>query len=313
VSDAQVEVALRGPYRLNTFDRLVRQLQPLFELDAPEMIKIDLSGLVYLSPAALATLVATVGDLADRGLIDEGSAYVPPSSYLVARYLARMDFEKLFVDDAPEEAFQRRKEDAFRPCQVFTDSDGALTAATDLSQAMTEACALDTGAHIAIWSALQEVAQNVILHAGSPAGGVGVAQRSKSGQVFEMAIADRGVGIPDSLARNPDFAGLSDLAALQVATELGVTGTPGQGEGAGLYVTRVLLRHNGGTLVLRSRSAHLESGLRPIGRNGLPVFPGTLVVLRTRLDRPLRMQPLFRILDREAPPEPSVSLGGGAP
>src|SRR5215218_11146965 len=92
-------VCLRGGYRLARVNAIVEQLQPIYAIRRPATVHVDLRGLVHISPAPLATLVAGLKDIDDRDLVADGSYYLAPNNALVARYLARMDVEQLLVNE----------------------------------------------------------------------------------------------------------------------------------------------------------------------------------------------------------------------
>jgi hypothetical protein len=140
-----------------------------------------------------------------------------------------------------------------------------------------------------VWWALNEIAQNVVDHAGTLGGGIAVAELTQGGAEFEVAIADHGIGIRASLAQNPAHSEItSDLASLRAAMEAGVTARPVKPEGQqnpgglGLFLTHALLRDTGGGMTMRSGTAELQTGADPGDSVGLEPMRGTLVTLRFR-------------------------------
>jgi hypothetical protein len=59
-----VSAELSGGYSIEQMDRLVRQLEPLIELDRPARVVIHLERLANVCPAALALLTAAIGGVA---------------------------------------------------------------------------------------------------------------------------------------------------------------------------------------------------------------------------------------------------------
>jgi hypothetical protein len=295
VGGVDYAVALRGGYPLHQFDRLVRALEPLHALQHPIRLRVNLEGLAFISPGPLAFLVAAVRDLSERALISPGSDYVQPKSALVRRYLARMDVERLLLQSPPPEDFARR-DGAFCPCQPFATGDEVTAVADSLKVAVTRACETDRGAEAAIAWALNEVIFNVLSHARSPSGGIGIAQGWPRRRIFEVAVADCGVGIRSSLCANPAYATIaSDAEAIRLALEPGVTGVANRPRGGlGLYLTRFLLSDNGGLITVRSGSGEVVAGTRDAVRTDLAPLRGTLVVLRARSDRPIYLSALVR-------------------
>lgn len=297
----EIVVALRGPYHLHQLDRLIRELQPLFQLRSPSVITLDLSGLSFIGAGCLAVLVATIKDLADQGITAGGSAYIHPNNALVAQYLRRMDFDRLLAHPVPPESFERRPATDFCPCMAFQDGDGVIEVAMKLSAAMGVSCRLDDLAQTAITYALQEIAQNVVQHSGPSAAGVAVAQASRKRPAFELAIADRGIGVRRSLQLNDQYAGVTrDKDALKLALRYGVTSSP-EGGGVGLFATRYLLRHNGGEFILRSGDAKLHGTELDSVHDNLATMEGTVVVLKARADRPLEIRKMLEALKQGEP------------
>jgi anti-sigma regulatory factor (Ser/Thr protein kinase) len=252
---------------------------------------LDLSGLVFISPAALATLVVVVGDAIERRVLLPDSHYVPPANRLVARYLDRMDFSRLITGMDVEGGFERREPTGFRPFRVFSSEEELDDVAESLTMAATEAVAVSGKDCAAVLLAISEIAQNVLHHAESRIGGIAIAQRARSRREFEVAVADPGIGIAASLRRNRTYEHVkTDLDAITMALTRGVTANPGSdNKGVGLAAIREFLRDNGGTLLIRSGCAAVEDGPREARRDGLAAFQGTVVALRLRTGHPFEL------------------------
>jgi hypothetical protein len=94
-----------------------------------------------------------------------------------------------------------------------------------------------------------------------------------------VAIADGGVGVRETLSRNPDYAKFTetDNDALRHALKMGVSGTGEVGRGGGLAVVGQISARAGGSLSLRSASGRVTYyGDRTSSRN-VSDFPGTFV------------------------------------
>ncbi len=108
---------------------------------------------------------------------------------------------------------------------------------------------------------------------------------------------DLGIGVRRSLVKNPHHSDVSDdLAALRKAIQLGVTSTPHRNSGYGLAVTRDLLDKNHGLLVIKSGWAELWLGSEDVETVADTCFPGTLIGLRARTNRPLNVTDVYRSL-----------------
>ena len=132
-----------------------------------------------------------------------------------------------------------------------------------------------------------ELATNVLRHSGTKRG-VGVVTVDPSRSRLNLTIADSGIGIRTSLARNPKFAMTKDLEAIIAAMGAAATGEPGKGAGMGLYLAHHVLRDNGGTLLVRSGVAYRELAEGSENHStGLAHLQGTLVSADIRTDKSL--------------------------
>lgn len=295
----ECRIRLGGPFASADLDRLLMVLAPLDAIEELTVVTVDLHTLERISAASVAVLVSTLLDIAARGMVAPESKMIGPRSEEVQRRLQELDVLQLLVDRPPEEEFVRRRDRGSRPCQQFTPEDDPGQVAHSLTEAMAEVCPTDGPARNAMWFALNEIAQNVIDHAEARGGGVAIAEATRGGAEFEVAIADHGVGIRGSLARNPAYGDLtSDLVALHTAMKAGVTARPEKPGGLGLFLSQLLLRHNGGGMVMRSGTAQLEGGAAPSESFDLVPMHGTLVTLRFRTDQPFSLEVILPVLDR---------------
>jgi anti-sigma regulatory factor (Ser/Thr protein kinase) len=287
---------MAGGYGLDQIDRAIRDLCPILHLTEPEYILVDLGGLAYVGPAALALLAAALSRLS---ALEFGVRVIPPRSPLTRNYLMRMDFLKMWAEaDWYPEPFERKPAVGFRPCQHFTSGDDYWIVAKDLTAAVGERCSMDRASTAALRIALDEVAENVIHHADTPLGGFAVAQSSAKRKDVQIAIVDLGVGIRASLAKNPRYADIKeDVEAIATAVQPQVTSTPERNAGIGLYVTKMLLRANGGHLVVRSGYGAVYRGAREAEATRESRMPGTLVALKARTEAPLNLAEVYRQLD----------------
>lgn len=123
---------------------------------------------------------------------------------------------------------------------------------------------------------------------------------------MHVCICDCGIGIQESFRRSHS-SHMRDISAttkdwIQHATEPLVTSKAEGHAGYGLYLVRELCRLNGGYFVIvsgdaayrisPSNPATLESDLETV--DTLPYrWPGTLVAMQFRLDRPLELGPIY--------------------
>jgi hypothetical protein len=290
----ELHVRLAGPYPTADFDRLLGDLAPLDAVTSQTLVIVDLQRLGRIGGPAAAVLAATLLDVTARGVLSDGSRILAPHDHEVRRRLEELDVLGLLVG-APAAADRgRHLGRGVRPCQLFTGADEPGLVAQSLTSAMAEVCQTDGGARSAMWFALNEIAQNVSDHAHARGGAVAIAEVTREGSELEVAIADHGIGVRASLARNPSHHIASDLDALRIAVTPGLTGDPERpGAGLGLYLTRLLLRDNRGALIMRSGTAQLEAGEAFTESLALAPMRGTLVRLRFRTDQPVSLDSLL--------------------
>jgi anti-sigma regulatory factor (Ser/Thr protein kinase) len=239
-------------------------------------------------------------------MLADGSILVPPRSPQVKNYLMRMNLIRNLAggEDLPE-PITRHQTHGFRPCSVFSDLDDYWQVAKALTDALSESCDTDEVAKAAVRVCLEEVAENVVHHAEADYG-YGAAQGWRKTGQFEIGIVDLGRGVRGSLTQNPDYADIEDDAlAISTALDARVTATPERNSGIGLYITRMLLAANGGSLLVRSGNGAVYSGSSYEVRTEQESFPGTLVALRARTDRPLNISAVYEQLEHDHPSPPS--------
>jgi anti-sigma regulatory factor (Ser/Thr protein kinase) len=288
-AEDQVGVRLSGPYYLHTIRRLLRDLHPLFGLESPAVVRVDMSALTFMGPAAMALTLATLSKARAEGLMAPKSVIVAPRSRGMFTYLYRMDFIRvLFEGVAVHDPVERHETTGLRECRHFLSEDECVVAARDLAEALEEKVSTDAMSKNSLYVCLSELTENVFFHAGTKHGGFAVAQPLTHSKEIEVAIVDLGVGIAASLRKNPQYAPdtTDDLMAIKTAIRPTVTATPGRNSGYGLAFTRYLLQINQGHLVVRSGNGYLQDGAHRVERVVADMLPGTLVALRLRTDLP---------------------------
>lgn len=299
---APIIVRLSGLYKLSRLEQLLEQVVPVIVLDRPRKVRFDFGGLVGISPTGLALMTAVVKDADERGVLSGSTELVWPRSDPVTNYLLRMDFLRVLIGDEYEELvrepFHRRAGTGFRPCRGFSTEAEAQATARSLTDAVAEGIHTERTARLAINIALGELADNVLHHADVGTGGFAAAQGWPKKNSFEIGIVDLGIGVRSSLTKNPRYADIrDDVTAILTALEPRVSSTPERNSGIGLFVTRLLLRENGGTLLVRSGEGAVYAGAKEGSQIRDVAFPGTLVALQARTDRPLDINRVYRMLD----------------
>jgi anti-sigma regulatory factor (Ser/Thr protein kinase)/ABC-type transporter Mla MlaB component len=300
-NDMAAVIKLSGPYYLHTIMRLVADLQPLYRLKKPTVVQIDLTGLTFMGPAALALLVASLRRARESGLIADSSTIWSPTSKGMRTYLYRMDVLQVLFEHEPVEIndpIQRHAASGLKECQHFSSEEGSRRVARELATALKEKVKTDKMAATSLELCLTELAENVHFHADTPFGGFAAAQSFSGGNEIEVAIVDLGVGIAASLSKNPQYeeAAADEVTAIHTALQPLVTSSPKRNRGYGLAFTRFLLEINEGRLVVRSGHGYVQYGESNVERTTEFAFPGTLVALRLHTDRPFDFEKAYEML-----------------
>lgn len=265
-----------------SLEGMLRDLEPLLS-DAPAPVVLDLSAVTFVGPTCLAVLVAACRG-AGPGVIGR---VIYPENADTRAYLERMDVFDLIPCKTEAATGGRRTPEGFRECRRFVSQDDCVETSRELVGAIAERCELGDTSRRALASCIAEIAENVYFHAESTEGGFAAAQSWPKKSLIEVAIVDLGRGVRRSLMENPAYADIEDDEdAIRRAMQLGVTATPQRNTGQGLFSAARLLEGNGGRVLVRSGSAYVYDGARKESGISHP-FPGTLVAMTIRTDRPL--------------------------
>ena len=278
--------AMRGMLTLGSLD-------PAFEgaekVDR-ESVVLDLRPVEFVEPAGLCGLSALLEFLISRSRL----VGVRLSGHNVPAYLERMDFFRLFghrietnVDVTSLEERRRGSPGTLQELINFHSEEEIPGIINRISEILTNKD-YRLRERAAICATLSEVCANAVEHGRSPFGAYAAVQayqhivsggRERRGEEVLVAIADGGVGVRETLLRNPKYAGFieTDNDALRHALQMGVSGTGEIGRGGGLAVVGQISARAGGSLSLRSGSGRITYyGDRTNSRN-VPPFPGTFV------------------------------------
>ena len=268
-------------------------LDPAFTAAAEvegEPVVLDLRSVEFVEPAGLCGLAALLEFLISRN----GEVGLALSGRNVPAYLERMDFFRVFgdrvrtnVDVAALEERRRGNPGTLQELVNFHSEEEIPGIINRISEIL-ENKEYRLRERAAICATLSEICANAVEHGHSPFGAYAAVQayqhivsggRSSRGEEVIVAIADGGVGVRDTLSRNPKYAEhtASDTDALRHALKMGVSGTGEIGRGGGLAVVGQISTRAGGSLSLRSGAGRITYyGDRTNSRN-VPPFPGTFV------------------------------------
>lgn len=135
---------------------------------------------------------------------------------------------------------------------------------------------------------VNELIDNIIIHAEAPVPGVVCAQFYPKRKVIEVAIYDMGRGLRESLATTRDVP--THKEALELALKRGVTRDPEVGMGYGMAGSLEISKSNGGDFRLWSGDAtYSVKGGEVLGIEKIPMVQGTGIYLSIRTDHPVKL------------------------
>lgn len=278
-------LTLSGDFNQPDLDSLCDELQGLLTWSGEEPVHIDLRGLENLDPIPLAVLLTSLGGLCNRQVWDplgdaESLDETPRLECLHPQRLKNL----LVGGDGHWE--KRDDESTILGCECFAGLDGVDRVTRSLYRQLAIHTDWSTPSLKSMNGMIFELSENVIQHS-KTTGGIAVLRICPGDQQISLAIADHGIGIRESLARNPEYSDMEDdLAAISKAMGPRTTGEPGTGGGMGLFLARCLVRSNGGNFMVRSGEACREENDCRIDLERLPTLHGTLVSVEARTDLP---------------------------
>lgn len=282
---------------------LIGRAQPLLSLGPDEQFNefiINGSRLSMASPAGLATL-ASIMLYASRNRKYTKGVWVVPNKPHVARYISRMNFHSLLrvAHDLTPKPRRAPRSGRFRELVEVANEDESIRVTDELAAVMRKRLPRRRIIVNNVSHCLSEILENVHHHAESSTNGVVCAQTYPKSGAVELAIADCGIGVRESLRKNPRYSTQvpAHADALRLAVQRGVTSTPNRNSGEGLFFVAELLK-KAGRLYLQSGDALLTVNKKGVMIKAAPSWKGTLVGIRLERDVPIR-----EIFDRFIPPE----------
>ena len=260
----------------------------LERVDAVDEVILDFIDTTFIRPVGVVSFLATMERLAMLP-VKHNLCFLLPKSEDVRIYLRQAGvFDAMreycsFQGEQPEEIIPERP--PVRPmvsCTHFrTDSEVEELGAKLEERFRTELFGIASILQ-PCYEIFSELAMNILYHAESK-GGYVLAQRYNysSGPVIDIAVADCGIGIRASLAKNPDIAPLnSDPDAISLALEEGVTSLNQSNRGYGLsHVTdrvntakdRIMVIRSGHGIMTLQGDGTVRSEVHDV------YYPGTIV------------------------------------
>jgi anti-sigma regulatory factor (Ser/Thr protein kinase) len=231
------------------------------EIDgASDEIHLLASGVKFADPldiCALRTLIDHAAEMSGRVYLE------CPGDSSVNRYLERMNLYDGLPDNvelsSPRPAIRRQ------PLGGKLIELSRIVCSADVEALMDRTAEIAgeqfgrrSTVTVAFATAVGAAAENVVMHAKSPTGALVAAQRyQRTG--LELAVVDRGLGIPRTLSANPRHQGLSDLQAVERSLQDKVSSSLEEGRGAGLWeLCDAVAASRNATLAIASGRADLS-------------------------------------------------------
>jgi hypothetical protein len=289
-------VALSGKFDTGRVDALCGEFAHVMELTSPSPVLVDLSDLEDLSTSALAVLVATLRTARARGLCKPFD-FLPPRIGSLSEVLSPASLGVL-LGEVPPQPRGEGELPRFCGCMSFACREEIEATVNAMLEWLRGEMRWELETLCALEAIAWDLASNVLQHADS-GGGVLALGLSSDHTLLELAVADRGIGLRASLAKNEQFKALvDDSAAVSVALAPGATSVPGRARGAGLWMGKLLFAANGGSLTARSGKARVSIPFHEQDAGGLPSFEGTLMTAVARTDRRLDLGVVIEALER---------------
>lgn len=227
--DATIRLPERS--RVVQFREFIDFRRHLSALDGTASVLVDLSHVRFAHPSGMAPIVAEI-----RRLTAEGWQFdvALPDDDFIAEYFHKAGWVAAITGESSGSGFALPGS-SFIPLTLYESAAQLNPVLTDALRHFTHHSVYESGVLEGIEWAINEVADNVLIHAGGVPGWIQLAEQPKKG-MMEIVVVDCGQGICSSLhERYPDLA--DDREALQKAVEKGVTRNPEVGQGNGLAGT----------------------------------------------------------------------------
>jgi anti-sigma regulatory factor (Ser/Thr protein kinase) len=266
--------------RIFSYREYLQFLRDIEEFDAPANIELDLRRISFAHATGLAPVVATIRHLTNLGWSFD---VVLPQDDFIADYFTKAGWVA-GITGAPPPRFGRGK--SYLPLSTYRSHDELNPLVTEMIDHLASTTPFEAGVIDAIAWSLNEIADNVLLHAGpDTTGWVQMVDQPKK-SLIELVIVDSGRGITSSLRQAfPDLE--DDREALMKAVEKGVTRDPNVGQGNGLAGTVRIANAAGGWANLHSGRGQLRLMPDKTYCEMAPFHQGTLVEVTLPTDKPI--------------------------
>lgn len=245
-------------------------LPGLASLDGGDL-KVDLSGVTFFDLTGIVPLVAIIDSLAAKGVWSDVQL---PRNQQLAKYMDTAGWTDAIMgrpcDGQHGETFTKLR--SFRSGEECTES---VTEAMDILARVSE---FPEGVLRGIKWLMDEITDNVLVHAGPVPGWIQLVSRPKRDEVH-IVVADCGYSIVKTIRKAFDHLE-DDRSALASAIERGTTRDTSVGQGNDLAGSLRIARELKGYVNILSGTACLRQN--PVGEleiHSTPQFPGSVITL----------------------------------
>jgi anti-sigma regulatory factor (Ser/Thr protein kinase) len=245
---------------------------------------LDFSETAFAAPVAMAQLVVETEALREHGMHFDVIAPKEPGVRAVfehsnwAHHLNPVNYEPSV-----------RAPDLWLPVRRYQDENELFSLVNHTLEVVLRTTKIRREALHGLEWALNEMADNVLVHAEAPAGGLVAVTRAPKRRRVQFAVADAGKGIPETM-RSAYPRLTSDLGAVRESLKQGVTRNRAIGAGNGLAGALRIATAVGGSFLVHSGRALIQfsSGRgRPFTKNYTAAerLDGTVVFFEIAVDR----------------------------
>ena len=213
------------------FPEFISFIEQLNKVSLPSRILLDLSNIHFAHPSGMAPIVANIQHWYAQGYTFDVAL---PSEPFLADYFRKAGWIQ-GIEGVHLELRTGRPKDTFIPLVSYETHNELNEIINETLRHFSRIASFKKGVLDGLEWALNEVADNVLIHSGGSKGWIQLAQQPSKG-LIEIVVVDCGRGILDSLREgHPDLK--TDAAALAKAVEKGVTRNTNIGQGNGLAGT----------------------------------------------------------------------------
>lgn len=213
------------------FPEFISFIEQLNKVSLPSRILLDLRNIHFAHPSGMAPIVANIQHWYAQGYTFDVAL---PSEPFLADYFRKAGWIQ-GIEGVHLELRAGRPKDTFIPLVSYETHNELNEIINETLRHFSRIASFKKGVLDGLEWALNEVADNVLIHSGGSKGWIQLAQQPSKG-LIEIVVVDCGRGILDSLREgHPDLK--TDAAALAKAVEKGVTRNTNIGQGNGLAGT----------------------------------------------------------------------------